>query len=153
MTTEPVFSFRIGTSDDAGIVRDIVRAAYAKWIPVIGREPMPMKADYDQALRERRFDLLSLNGVVAGLIETTLRPDHLWIENVAVRPDSQGKGLGRRLLAHAEQLTVEQGLISLRLLTNAAFADNVALYEKLGYRVDLREPFMGGITLYMSKEV
>ncbi len=44
-------------------------------------------------------------------------------------------------------------LRELRLLTNEAFADNVALYQKLGYRIERREPFMGGITLYMSKRV
>ena len=32
--------------DDAGAIRSLTRAAYAKWVPVIGREPMPMQADY-----------------------------------------------------------------------------------------------------------
>ena len=45
------------------------------------------------------------------------------------------------------------GLPELRLMTNEAIADNVALYQKLGYRIERREPFMGGITLYLSKSV
>jgi hypothetical protein len=43
------------------------------------------------------------------------------------------------------------GLSEIRLLTNEAFANNVGLYQKLGYWIDRREPFRGGVTLYMSK--
>lgn len=143
--------FRTATADDAGIIRDIVRAAYARWVPVIGREPRPMLADYDAALREHRIDLLALDGRIVGLIETIRRADHLWIENVAVDPAWQGQGHGRRLLAHAEQLAASAGHAELRLLTNAAFESNVALYRRSGYGVTRSEPFMGGTTLYFSK--
>ena len=37
--------FRPARRDDAEAIRDLVRAAYAKWVPLIGREPMPMKED------------------------------------------------------------------------------------------------------------
>lgn len=138
---------------DAAAVRDLVRAAYAKWVPLLGREPMPMKADYEHAVREHRIDLLLVGGEMRGLIETMLRDDHLWIENVAVLPEAQGAGLGHMLLAHAERLAAEAGLAELRLLTSSAFAANVALYEKIGYRVDRLEPFMGGTTVYFSKRL
>lgn len=152
ISDEPV-TLRRASLDDADRVRAIVRAAYAKWVPVIGREPMPMRVDYAEAIAAHRIDLLLLEGEPAGLIETKAEADHLWIENVAVRPENQGGGLGRRLLAWAESLAEEAALPELRLLTNEAFADNVGLYQKLGYRIDRREPFMGGITLYMSKSV
>lgn len=151
MSSDGSITLRRARFEDADRVREVVRAAYAKWVPVIGREPMPMRVDYADAIRAHRIDLLLLEGELAGLIETRLEPDHLWIENVAVRPQNQGGGLGRRLLAWAEELAEEAALAELRLLTNESFADNVSLYQKLGYRVDRREPFMGGITLYMSK--
>ena len=153
MISDGPVTLRRAMSEDADRVREIVRAAYAKWVPVIGREPMPMRVDYAQAVIAHRIDLLLQGGEPAGLIETRAEPDHLWIENVAVRPENQGRGLGRRLLGWAEALADDAALPELRLLTNEAFADNVALYQKLGYRIDEREPFMGGITLYMSKRV
>src|SRR5262252_3472638 len=52
---------------DAGAVRDLTRQAYAKWVPLIGREPKPMTADYELAVRRHRFDLLSSNGQLAAL--------------------------------------------------------------------------------------
>lgn len=153
MSFADVTEWKLAMPEDAMAVRDLVRAAYAKWVPLLGREPMPMKADYERAVREHRIDLLLVGGEMRGLIETMLREDHLWIENVAVLPEAQGAGLGRLLLAHAERLAADAGLTELRLLTSSAFAANVALYEKIGYRTDRLEPFMGGTTVYMSKRV
>ena len=62
------FRIAAGGVADAAAIRDLTRAAYAKWIPVIGREPMPMIADYDEAVRRHRFDLLEAGG-------ETRRPD------------------------------------------------------------------------------
>ena len=136
---------------DAAAVRALTRAAYAKWVPLIGREPKPMQADYDRAVREHRIDLALLKGALAGLIETVEQPDHLLIENVAVAPSFQGRGLGRRLMAHAERLAEQQARAELRLYTNARFEENVALYRRLGYRVDREEESALGVTVYMSK--
>ncbi|MEJ1974709.1 MAG: GNAT family N-acetyltransferase [Acetobacteraceae bacterium] len=138
---------------DIDIVRAIVRAAYAKWVPVIGREPMPMKADYERALREHALDLLQADGQPVALIEMIMRPDHLFIENVAVTPTRQGQGFGRHLLAHAERKARAAGLPAVHLQTNAAFEANVRLYQAFGYRIDREEPFMGGTSVYMSKVI
>jgi ribosomal protein S18 acetylase RimI-like enzyme len=148
---DPTVELRRADPQDAEMIRDLVRAAYAQWIPILGREPMPMKADYERAVREHQIDILSKDGRMLGLIETMLRPDHLWIENIAVRPDSQGNGLGQRLLAHVERKAAEAGYTEARLLTSAAFRANIALYTSLGFVIDRHEPFMGGTTVYMSK--
>jgi GNAT superfamily N-acetyltransferase len=153
MSAVPVMELRPAAPQEAGMIRDLVRAAYAKWIPILGREPMPMQADYERAVREHRIDILSIDGRTLGVIETMLRSDHLWIENIAVRPDCQGKGVGRQLLAHVERKAAGGGYAEARLLTNAAFGTNIALYKKLGYVIDRQEPFMGGITVHMSKKL
>jgi len=102
---------------------------------------------------EHRIDLALRADELAGLIETIERPDHLLIENVAVAPAFQGKGVGRRLMAHAERLAVELGRTELRLYTNARFTENVALYRRLGYRIDREESGPLGLAVYMSKPV
>ena len=152
MSTEAVF--RRATAADAAAVRDFSRRAYARWVPVIGREPAPMTADYEAALRHHRIDLLTVDGEWAGLIETVPVEDHLLIENVALDPAFQGRGLGRRLMAHAETLAAEAGLGELRLYTNALMAANIRLYAALGYGVDRREKKPDGRTVvHMSKRV
>jgi GNAT superfamily N-acetyltransferase len=153
LPSEPKVEFRSATLDEADTIRDFVRGAYAKWVPVIGREPLPMTADYQRAVREHQIDILSIDGVMTGLLETMLHPDHLWIENIAVGPGSQGKGFGRQLLSHAERKAAVAGCADIRLLTNEAFGGNVAFYEKAGYVIERREPFRGGTTVYMSKRL
>ena len=136
---------------EAESIRSIVRAAYAKWVPLIGREPMPMRADYEQALTKHRFDLAVEGAEIRGLIETLAHDDHIWIENVAVAPEAQGQGIGQLLFAHIEQCALEAGLPQLRLLTNGAFEANLTLYTRLGFVTDRVEEFMGGTAVYMSK--
>jgi len=138
---------------DAAAIRALTRAAYAKWVPVIGREPLPMSADYEAAVEKHRFDLLYVDGVLAALIETIAKDDHLLVENVAVAPALQKRGLGRKLMAHAEVVAAAAGYGMLQLYTNKSFAANVALYQRLGYAVDREEEFRGGFTVYMSKRI
>jgi GNAT superfamily N-acetyltransferase len=138
---------------DAAAVRELTRAAYAKWVPLIGREPLPMRADYDVAVRDHIIDLLHVGDRLAALIEAIPATDHLLVENVAVDPAFQGRGYGRRLMAHAEVLARSLGVTELRLYTNKAFAANVQLYLGLGYGIDREEAFMGGVTVYMSKRL
>ena len=145
--------FRPAEPADAAAIRDIVRAAYAKWVSVIGREPLPMRADYEKAVAEHPFELAIAEGRIVGMIETLLANDHLWIENVCVAPEAQGRGIGRLLLERAEGKALEAGRTELRLLTNGAFEANVSLYKSQGYKIDREEPFMGGMTVYMSKRL
>ncbi len=112
-----------------------------------------MGADYEAAVRAHRFDLLYRGGTLAALVETIVEPDHLLIENLAVLPACQGLGLGRRLMAHVEQLAAVQGFAEVRLYTNKQFAENVAFYERLGYRIYREEEFRGGIAVHMSKAI
>ena len=148
-----LLELRRAVAADAAAIRELTREAYAKWVPVIGREPMPMTADYAEALRKNRFDLLFLNGRLAALIETIAQADGLLIENVAVSPPLQGRGLGRKLIAHAERLAASLGYGEIRLYANKLFAENLRLYRRLGYRVDSEEPFKGGWRVNMSKSL
>jgi GNAT superfamily N-acetyltransferase len=152
-TPAPSLEIRPAAPADAASIRSLTREAYAKWVGLIGREPLPMQADYDRAVREHAIDLLTVGGALAGLIETILRPDHLWIENVAVAPDRQGRGYGRLLIAHAETRAAELRLGEIRLQTNAAFAANLGLYARLGYVIDRTEPFRGGTVVHMMKRI
>lgn len=146
-------AFRTATLEDVPAIRSLVRAAYAKWTPIIGREPRPMLADYREAIHDFRFDLLTVDGQLAGLLQTCPCADHLWIENLAVHPHHQRRGHGQSLMILAEQLARHAELDTIRLLTNAAFSSNIALYQNLGYAIEQTEAFMGGTTVYLSKRL
>ena len=147
------FTFRQGLAQDAEMIRHFVRATFAKWVPIMGREPLPMTADYDQALQIHGFVLAYDGHDLAGVLETVVEDDHLWVETVAVRSDLQGQGLGQILMAKAEDEARAMGLGELRLLTNAALTSNLAFYRANGYATDKTEPFRGGFVVWFSKQV
>ena len=145
--------FRRAQASDAERVRQLIRQAYARWVPVLGREPVPMQVDYHRAVRDHEIDLFYADGDLAALIEFIPYPDHLFIENIAVAPKRQGQGLGRYLLSYAEQKARAANLARLCLLTAQAFEANVRLYRSAGFQIDRTEPFMGGTTVHMSKPI
>src|SRR5262249_2685786 len=108
------YHLRLADPDDAAAVRQLVREAYAKWVPVIGREPKAMMADYGLAIQNHIIDLLFDDDLLIGLIEFVVEPHGILIENVAVRPNEAGKGHGRRLMAHAVDFARSLGRRRLR---------------------------------------
>ena len=139
-----------GAADAPGILA-LTRAAYAKWVPLIGREPWPMTADYAVAVRAHRIDLLYDGAVLAGLIETIRAPDHMLVENLAVAPAYQGRGHARRLMAQAEQLAAD--LPEIRLYTNSRFATNISLYQRLGFEISHIQTVDVGEITHMRKRL
>ncbi len=146
-------SLRAATNADIDGIRALTREAYGKWVPLIGREPLPMMADYAETVRKHRIDLVEAEGELVALIEMVPGADHLLIENIAVSPRHQGQGIGRRLLAHAEQVAASLGVKDLRLYTNKRFAENVQLYLRSGYAIDREEALKDGFLVHMSKRI
>jgi len=146
-------TIRIATIEDAEAVTAITRLAYSKWVPVIGREPMPMKADHAAHIRDHRTDLLLIGNEIAALIETIQKPDYLLIENVAVAPHFQKRGYGRRMVASAEQMAKVAGFQMVKLYTNSKFEENVRLYSSLGYSVEREEAISRGTLVHMKKSL
>jgi GNAT superfamily N-acetyltransferase len=143
--------FRRAGPEDAPRVRALTRKAYGKWCEILGREPLPMTADYDHAVRHHMIDLAYVDGRLVGLVEMIPRDGDLLIENVCIDPAKQGGGFGRSLVAHAEDETRRLGHGVIRLYTNKLFAANLRFYEGLGYEVEREEPFKGGTMVHFHK--
>jgi GNAT superfamily N-acetyltransferase len=124
---------RRATEADAAAVAALVEAAFARHVEAVGRRPMPM--DDDHAARIARGEQYVRDGEdgLAASIVLVDNGDHLVVNNVAVRPDLQGRGYGRELLAFADAEARRRGFAEIRLHTNAAMADNILMYPKLGY--------------------
>jgi ribosomal protein S18 acetylase RimI-like enzyme len=90
---------------------------------------------------------------LAGLIVLRAEPDHLFVDNVAVEPSRQGEGLGRALLAFAGERAAAAGLPELRLYTNAAMTENIALYGRLGWEEYERRAEHGFSRVFFRKPV
>jgi GNAT superfamily N-acetyltransferase len=118
---------------DVAALRAVARAAYQRYVQRIGRPPAPMTADYDLLVRSGHAWIAAEHGRVVGLAVLVPRPGHLLLENVAVMPAAQGRGIGARLLALADDEARSLCLAEIRLYTNAAMIENLAYYPRHGY--------------------
>jgi GNAT superfamily N-acetyltransferase len=73
------------------------------------------------------------NGALAGCIFCRPEADLLYIGKLAISPQHQGKGLGRRLLAVAEQIAADRSLQSLMLETRIELTDNHVTFARWGF--------------------
>jgi GNAT superfamily N-acetyltransferase len=147
-------SLRRAVAADAAAVRALTQAAYAKWAPLIGREPLPMTADYDRAVVEHVIDLVEEDGHLCALVEMAPADSHLLIVNIAVRPDRQGSGLGAKLLNHAEWFARSLGLGEIQLYTNVTMASNLDFYGRRGYQEFRRGTVVpGSVSVFMRKKI
>lgn len=86
--------------------------------------------------RERGAALAVLQGGAVGCLRWELTPTReLHVRRVAVDPSLQGRGIGRALMAWAEREAAARGCAAVTLGVRTALPDNLAFYEKLGYRV------------------
>jgi len=118
---------------DIDALRAIAEAAYQHYVARIGRAPAPMTADYAQAVRAGQAWVAADRGEIVGLAILVAGPGHLLLENMAVLPAAQRRGVGRRLLALAENQARRLHLSEIRLYTNEAMTENIAYYPRRGY--------------------
>ncbi len=128
-----VAMIRCAVPGDVDALCAIAAAAYQKYVPRIGQDPAPMTADYAQAVRDRQAWAAIENGDVAGFAILIPQPGYLLLDNVAVLPAAQGRGIGNRLLLLAEDHARSLGLSEIRLYTNEAMTENLAYYLRYGY--------------------
>ncbi|MCS0638380.1 GNAT family N-acetyltransferase [Streptomyces sp. LP05-1] len=125
---------RPATPADVPAVRAVTDAAYRHYIDRIGVVPAPMEADHAADVAAGRV-FVTGEREIRGVIVLVPHPDHLFLESVAVHPDQHGTGLGRRLLAFAEEYATGLGLPEIRLYTNALMWENQRLYSRYGYEL------------------
>ncbi|NWC96170.1 MULTISPECIES: GNAT family N-acetyltransferase [unclassified Pseudomonas] len=141
---------RPATVDDIAAIEAIVHAAYSPYIERIGRKPGPMLDDYRQQVAAARVHVLDSAGQVHGFVVLIPHDEYLLLDNLAVAPRAQGLGYGRLLLEFTEQ-QAHQGLV--RLYTNEAMTENIALYTRKGYVETHRAEENGLRRVYMQKDL
>ncbi|GAA5266340.1 hypothetical protein ACOSOMT5_P2767 [Acidiphilium sp. MT5] len=146
-------TLRAATNKDIATVETIVRSAYARYVSRIGREPSPMRDDYQKLTRNGQVHVIEHNGIVQGIIVLIPQKDAMLLDNVAVSPEAQGLGLGRKLFKFAETVAIQQGYRTIKLYTNVAMTENIERYTRLGYAETHRVEENGLRRVYMSKPI
>lgn len=131
---------RKATASDEAEIRACAEQAYARYVPLIGRKPAPMVADFAAQIASGIVHVATdEDGRFQGFIVFDVEDDHVFLENVAVLVNAAGRGIGKALIAYCETAARQQGLRAVHLYTNEKMTDNLSIYPKLGYvEVDRR---------------
>ncbi len=150
--SRPKVTIVLAGEADVPALRRVVNQAY--------RELAEMGLNYtgtyqDDALTRARMEgkdvyLAYVNGVLAGTVSLEeVRPaddePHFYLSQLAVIPAHKGRGLGRLLLALAEDKALERGLLRIRLDTAIPAGRLVRFYQAAGFEV-IREVHWPGKT-------
>jgi ribosomal protein S18 acetylase RimI-like enzyme len=146
-------SLRPATAADVPSLTELVKAAYAHYVPRLGGLPRPMTDDYAEVVRTHQVIVAERGGRVVGLVVLGVDDEGFFVDNVAVDPSHQGIGVGKALLEHAERAARNAGFDSIYLYTHERMFENLALYSRIGY-VEYDRRLLGEARLvYMRKSV
>ncbi|WP_369990698.1 GNAT family N-acetyltransferase [Pseudomonas xanthosomatis] len=147
----PATSLRRATPADADTIAALVAEAYSPYIPCIGRKPGPMLDDYGQVVRDELVLVAQQGERVVGVLVLRLEGRELLLVNVAVLPACKGQGIGRLLMDACEAQARAAGCEAIRLYTHERMTENIAIYQKLGYRETHRATQDGFARVFMRK--
>lgn len=145
---------RLANGEDVAAVGRLVRDAYGHYVARLGKEPGPMLDDYARRVADGQVWVLEEEGALAGvLVLEDAAGGALLLDNLAIAPAAQGKGHGRRLVAHAEAEARRRGHSQIVLYTHVLMVENVAIYRRLGFEETHRVTEKGYDRVYMAKDL
>lgn len=105
-------------------------------IPAEQLPPSLKLNNLDQAiLRGDVLDWIFVDNTLAGYYWFEIKPAHLYIAGLAIKPSFQGKGLIQQILVLADKKAKENKLQSCKLLTIPLNGRAVNAYLKYGYKI------------------
>ena len=140
---------RRATADDLPAIRAVIDAAYARYLTRMDKPPAPMLRDYGPSVQAGTTWVTG--SPIIAVLTLYPRDDHLYVENIAVDPSAQGRGLGRALMEFAEREAARRKLSRMALVTHEVMTENQAIYARLGYVEIERRSEDGYRRIYMEK--
>lgn len=144
-------SIRKATMADLADIETCAIAAYTLYVDRIGRAPAPMVADFAASIGKGHLYVAQEDGQVTAFVVFYAKQDHVHLENVAVAPSSQNRGIGKNLIKFVEQEARRDGYTRIELYTNSRMTENLEFYPRLGYKQFDRRVEDGFDRVYFSK--
>lgn len=112
-----------------------------------------MLDDYEKRLADGAAFVAEIAGRIAGILVLLPPNDHLLPDNVAADKECQSRGIGRSLIAFAEEEEARRGDAEIRRYTHQTMVENVRMYAKVGYEETGRGKQAGDDRVFMRKTV
>ena len=87
-------------------------------------------------IQSEMFLVGCIDGQIVATVMAGYEGHRGWINYLAVHPDYQGSGLGRRIMEEAEIILRKSGCPKINLQIRSTNVDAIEFYKKIGYKVD-----------------
>lgn len=129
---------RLATADDADAITAVLREAFAVIREHYTAEAFevvtPKQDEIERRFAEGPMWVAELDGRVVGTVSLTTEPEGLYVRSMAVSPNVQKQGVGRKLLDALHEHASKTGIDRIFLYTLPFQKGARAMYEKYGYK-------------------
>jgi len=130
---------------------------YAENRTIIGVEPIPLMADYQDIFTCMEFWIEGFASDLKGVAIIDLKQDKsrsdLYLWSIATSPKYRNSGIGNKLLAFVEQRARISGCRSMSLSTNSLLTDRIAWYARHGFDITHNETMSDRVVVHMHKQI
>jgi predicted N-acetyltransferase YhbS len=130
--------YRTATGSDAEALVGVINRAFAIELKFFSTERIDL-AETLEHLEKGAFLVAEDNGTIAGCVYVDASREKAYFGLLAVEPGQQGRGIGSKLIADAEEFGRAAGrsIMEIRVLNHRT--ELPPLYEKLGYAAAYNE--------------
>jgi ribosomal protein S18 acetylase RimI-like enzyme len=146
----------LAVADDAPAILELQKVCYQSeeslhddyFIPPLRQTLENLQAEFDNKIILKAVE----SGRIIGSVHSYAKEDVCYIERLIIHPNSQKKGIGKKLLGSVESIFLSARRF--QLITESKSIKNIALYNSMGYRSLREEPLSDRVTLlYMEKVI
>jgi ribosomal protein S18 acetylase RimI-like enzyme len=126
-----IFSLRQATENDLDLTYKIKKNALQEYLEMLwGWNEQAQHDFHSENFKKEHLQIIEQQGKVIGYLETENRIDHIFLSNIMILKDFQGKGIGKIIL---EDLIKQYSEIRLEVLKVNKRA--VQFYQNLGFEI------------------
>ncbi len=152
-------NIRSANSTDCGQIHQVLSASFEPYKKVYTQEAYIATVLSSDEIEKRINDpeaevLVALyeNEIVGTATINTQGGDDLYICSMAVTPETQGKGIGRRILDEIQKLAVQKQCKTISLECYQPLKNAVRLYERFGFRKTGEKRAYHGVEIFEMKK-
>jgi GNAT superfamily N-acetyltransferase len=132
----PVIGVRWASVTDRAAVVKVLQRAFADYDGRLQPPPGALgetEGSVRAHLEKGRIALAFIEGAPVGAMFLERKSEALFLSRVSVVPEKRGSGITARMVALAEELAREEGVRGLTLRVREVLAQNLALFQRLGF--------------------
>ena len=144
-------NIRLATESDYKAITRVIDDSFTKYINILNQKPSSMVTDYLPLIKNDQMYVLIDTKEIIGTLVLKISNEDMWVSNMAINPNLQKKGLGKKLLKFAEEKAKELRLKTVSLYTSSKIPELYEYYVKQGFKETERKKEDGFDRVYLSK--